>query len=177
MRHDHRLAATSGAKAPLAAKLVATFGYTGFFPWAPATLASLIVAGIYWFLPPLAVWVQAILLVVLTFVGIHASTMTEQELGLDAGPIVIDEVAGMVVTYLLIAIPAAPLERAVVLGAGLVLFRVFDILKPWPIDRFQHLPAGRGIMADDLMAGLFSNIALQLLLALGLLRWIPGVGS
>jgi phosphatidylglycerophosphatase A len=87
---------------------------------------------------------------------------------------VIDEVAGMIVTYLLIPFPEALLPRLAVLGAGFVLFRIFDILKPYPIDRMQNLPGGRGIMADDLMAGLYSNIALQLLLAIGFLRWIPG---
>lgn len=103
--------------------------------------------------------------------------MTEQELGLDAGPIVIDEVAGMIVTYMLIPLPEAAWPRLVVLGAGFVFFRFFDILKPWPADRLQHLPAGYGIMADDVMAGIYSNIGVRILLAFGLLKFIPGFAS
>jgi hypothetical protein len=62
-----------GPCAPFLARLIATFGYTGFFPWAPASLASLIMLGVYFFLPPLAVWVQAILLIVITWVGIQTA--------------------------------------------------------------------------------------------------------
>ena len=162
-------------RAPLAARLIATFGYTGFFPWAPATLASLIVMIVYALLPPLAAWVQAVALVVVTLVGIVTATMMEQELGHDAGPIVIDEVAGMIVTYMLLRIPEAALPKLVVLGAGFVFFRIFDILKPWPVAQFQNLPAGRGVVADDVMAGLYANIATQLVLAVGLLKWL-GLG-
>ncbi|MDZ4806380.1 MAG: phosphatidylglycerophosphatase A [Candidatus Eisenbacteria bacterium] len=164
-----------GPRAPLVARLIATVGHTGFFPWAPATLASLIVAAVYFILPPLAIWVQAIALVVVTLVGIITATMMEQELGHDAGPIVIDEVAGMIMTYLLVPIPEAMMAKLAVLGAGFVFFRIFDIFKPWPVAQFQNLPAGRGVVADDIMAGLYSNIALQGLLALGFLRWISGV--
>lgn len=168
------LPAHDGLKAPLLARLIATVGHVGFFPWAPATLASLIVSGIYFCLPPLAVWVQAIALVVVTLIGIITATMMEHELGHDAGPIVIDEVAGMIMTYMLVPMPEEMMAKVAVLGAGFVLFRVFDIFKPWPCAQFQNLPAGRGVVADDIMAGLYSNIALQGLLALGFLRWIAG---
>lgn len=162
-------------KAPLLARLIATVGYTGFFPWAPATLASLIVTVVYFLLPPLAVWVQAIALVIVTLIGIITATMMEHELGHDAGPIVIDEIAGMIMTYLVVPIPETTMAKLAVLGAGFVLFRIFDILKPWPVAQFQNLPAGRGVVADDIMAGLYSNIALQALLAFGLLRWVAGL--
>lgn len=155
---------------------MATLGYTGFFPVAPASLASLIVAVLYFFFPPSTV-LQMVLLLLVTLVGTITSTVAEKELGLDAGPIVIDEVAGMIVTMLYVPIPAAPLERAAVIVAGLAFFRFFDIVKPWPADKLQHLPGGRGIMADDLMAGVYSNLALRILLALGLLRWVGGSGS
>jgi phosphatidylglycerophosphatase A len=163
-------------RAPLAARLIATLGGTGFFPFAPATLASLVVAAVYFFLPPMSVLVQGILLAAVTWVGVVTSTMAERELGLDAHPIVIDEVAGMVVTLLFISLPAAAPARLAVLLVGFGFFRIFDIFKPWPADRLQHLPGGRGIVADDLMAGVYSNVALRLVMALGLLRWIPGGG-
>jgi phosphatidylglycerophosphatase A len=162
-------------KAPMLARLIATVGYTGFFPWAPATLASLIVAVLYFVLPPLALWVQALALVLVTLIGIITATMMEQELGHDAGAIVIDEVAGMIVTYIMVPMPEELLPKLAVLGAGFVFFRIFDILKPWPVAQFQNLPAGRGVVADDVMAGLYSNIALQAIVALGLVRWAEGL--
>ncbi|HEX7879064.1 MAG TPA: phosphatidylglycerophosphatase A, partial [Candidatus Eisenbacteria bacterium] len=96
------------------------------------------------------------------------------ELGHDAGAIVIDEVAGMIVTYIMVPMPEATLPKLAVLGAGFVFFRIFDILKPWPVAQFQNLPAGRGVVADDVMAGLYSNIALQAVVAFGLVRWVEG---
>lgn len=167
--------AQDGVKVPLLARLIATVGYTGFFPFAPATLVSLMVMAIYFVLPPLAIWIQAIALVLVTLIGIITATMMEHELGHDAGPIVIDEVAGMIMTYMLVPIPEETMAKAAVLGAGFVFFRIFDIFKPWPVAQFQNLPAGRGVVADDIMAGLYSNIALQALLALGFLRWIAGI--
>lgn len=161
-------------RAPLAARLVATFGYTGFFPVAPATLASLLVAVIYFGLPAMTWPVQAALLVAVSWIGVITSTMTEKELGHDAGPIVIDEVAGMIVTYLLVTVPAAGLPRIAVLLAGFVFFRIFDIVKPWPAAQLQNLPAGRGIVADDLMAGVYANIALRLVILFGPRSWFHG---
>lgn len=164
---------------PLAIGLATFFG-TGFFPWAPATLASLIVSIVYHFLPaaffaPPGAWLpQGLALLVVTFIGVISATLAEKQLGLDAGPIVIDEVAGMIVTYLLVPMPAALLPRLAVLGVGFVAFRVFDILKPWPVDRIQNLPGGWGIMADDLLAGVYSNVAVRLAL-LFVLPHLPGL--
>lgn len=165
------------SRAPLAARLIATLGGAGFFPFAPATLASLIVAVAYLLLPPPGRPVQGILLVAVTWIGVITSTMAEEELGHDAHPIVIDEVAGMIVTLLWVPLPAAFPAKLAVLLVGFAFFRVFDILKPWPVGGLQRLPGGRGIVADDLMAGVYSNLALRLVLAAGLLRWIPGGGS
>lgn len=167
-------------QAPPLAIALATVGGTGFFPWAPATLASLFVAIVYFFLPagffagPKALWAQGAALAVVSLVGVISATLAEKQLGLDAGPIVIDEVAGMIVTYLLVPMPEAFLPRLAVLGAGFVAFRVFDIFKPWPVDRIQNLPGGYGIMADDLLAGVYSLVALRLCLAF-VLPHIPGL--
>lgn len=155
---------------------MATFFGTGRFPWAPATLASLIVTLVFIVLPPLGPLTQAGLLAAVTLVGVISAGLAEQELGLDAGPIVIDEVAGMLVTYLLVPLPAELVPRLAVLGCGFVFFRIFDILKPFPVDRIQHLPGGYGIMADDLLAGLYANIALRLTTLFVLSRFFPGLG-
>lgn len=160
-----------GVRAPLLARLIATVGCSGYFPVAPATLASLIVTVLYFLLPSPGPVAQALLLIVVTWLAVITSTMAEKELGHDAHPIVIDEVAGMIVTYLLVALPAGGGPRLAVLGAGFVFFRIFDIFKPWPADRLQNLPGGRGIVADDLMAGVYANIALRLLILLGPAAW------
>lgn len=89
--------------------------------------------------------------IVAILIGIPAATIVADESGReDPGHVVIDEVAGQLIT--LIALPSVP-GYAVL---GLILFRVFDIFKPWPIRRFEALPAGTGIMMDDVVAGLFA---------------------
>jgi len=88
---------------------------------------------------------------VATGVGIPVSTIVARESGRDdPGHVVIDEVAGQL--FALIAIPADWQHAAM----GLVLFRLFDIVKPWPIRKIERLPAGTGIMMDDVAAGLMS---------------------
>ncbi|MBW1721512.1 MAG: phosphatidylglycerophosphatase A [Deltaproteobacteria bacterium] len=76
----------------------------------------------------------------------------------DPGEIVIDEVAGFLVTLFLVPISGATL------AAGFVFFRVFDILKPYPVKRLERFEGGKGILLDDLMAGLYANLALRLFL-------------
>jgi phosphatidylglycerophosphatase A len=95
--------------------------------------------------------------VVVTVAGVWASQKAERVIGRkDPGAIVIDEVAGMTLSVLLL--PLTPL----VLGAAFVLFRVFDIWKPFPAGWSQRLPGGLGVMTDDLIAGVY---ALAILLA------------
>jgi phosphatidylglycerophosphatase A len=78
----------------------------------------------------------------------------------DPRQIVVDEIAGQMVT--LAFLPVAPS----VLAAGFFLFRALDVWKPWPADRLEALPGGSGIMADDLMAGLYGNLILQVIVAM-----------
>lgn len=132
---------------------------TGLAPRAPGTFGTL--AGI----PPILVlwWLDApwpamaALALALTVVGIWCAGRTARHLGVhDHGSIVIDEVAGMVIT--LIAVPPSWLA----LLAGFGLFRLFDIVKPWPIRRIDaRVHGGLGIMADDVAAGLAANLCLQ----------------
>ena len=100
----------------------------------------------------------AIAAVAVTAIGIPAATIVAHESGReDPGHVVIDEVAGQLIA--LIALPAVP-GYAVL---GLFLFRFFDILKPWPVRRFEQLPEGTGIMMDDVAAGVLALICAQLL--------------
>lgn len=81
----------------------------------------------------------------------------------DPREIVADEFAGQAVTFLVVSWAAKQHLWAVMLG-GFLLFRVFDILKPWPIRKLEKLPKGWGILTDDLLAGLYAGIILRVLL-------------
>lgn len=138
------------------ATLLATFGLIGFFPFAPGTAASLVVVVLVWLTTlltgPISGWSLLVAAFGIYFVGIPAATITEKELGRkDPRPVVIDEVAGQ-----LIALAFLPLTWQTMLMAFL-LFRAFDIIKPFPINWLdKNLPGGFGIMTDDMLAGAFA---------------------
>ena len=144
------------------AVFVATVGYCGYFPVAPGTIGS--AAGLLFYL---AVWwaqsplFEVALILGLFAVGIWAGTTAERYFGgIDPGPIVMDEVVGMLITLAFIPVG--------ITGAliGFVLFRIFDVLKPFPAGRLEKLHGGLGVMADDAMAAIYANIALRLVLYL-----------
>lgn len=102
--------------------------------------------------PSLELTVSALIVVA----GAWSARLTEKALGVeDPGPVVIDEVVGMFVSLLWL-----PATWPVVLAAFLA-FRVFDIVKPWPAGRLEHVPGGWGVMADDVMAGVYANLLVQ----------------
>jgi phosphatidylglycerophosphatase A len=147
------------------AVLLATGVGLGRLPVAPATWASAATA-----LALLPVWprlgLPAFLAATLgvTLLALVTCGPAEEVLGHDAHPIVLDEVAGMMVTMCGVpAIGHAHRSVAITLLAGFLLFRVFDIWKPWPADRSQALPGAFGIVTDDLLAGVYANLALRLL--------------
>ena len=145
------------------AVFLASAGYAGYVPFAPGTIGSLVglilYAGIHWAHAPL--FAELAILAVVLVVGVWAAGITERHLGLeDPGPVVIDEVAGMLIPLVLTGVGWS---GAV---AGFLLFRLFDIVKPYPASKLERLGGGLGIMADDVMAGLYANVALQLLLRL-----------
>ena len=129
--------------------IIGTFFGTGYAPIAPATVASFAVFLIWWLVAPVPLWIQAALIVLVTVIGIPVSTRLEVLHGEDPKLVVIDEVAGMLVTYFGVAAVGWPGWLA-----GFFWFRFFDIFKPLGIRRLERLPAGTGIMADDLGAGL-----------------------
>jgi len=100
--------------------------------------------------------------VFLTLLGILTANRVEEIWGKDHGRVVIDEIAGMCITLLFV-----PLKWEYII-IGLVLFRFFDILKPLFIRRLEKLPGGWGVMADDVLAGVYANIVLQLVVILEL---------
>jgi phosphatidylglycerophosphatase A len=139
---------------------LATFGYVGFFPFAPGTAGS--AAAILLFLPVRwtgSIAVELAVAALVSAVGVWAATETEKALGVeDPGPVVIDEVAGMLVSLLFL-----PASWGVI-AAAFLCFRLFDIVKPWPCGRLERLHGGLGIMADDLAAGVYANLTVHLLL-------------
>jgi phosphatidylglycerophosphatase A len=139
---------------------VATVLGVGYVPIAPGTFGSA-VGLLLWFALPSSPLVQAIAIVVIFVVGSWSGSVAERHFGrIDPGHVVIDEVAGMLVTLFLV-----PVGWMGVL-AGFLLFRIADIIKPYPANRLERLPGGLGIMADDVMAGIYANLALRLTLAI-----------
>ncbi len=143
-------------------RAVASFFWIGYFPIAPGTAASLVIALVYkFFLSSLAWPLISGLFLFLLFLGVFASGSWAGELGRrDPGVIVIDEVCGQL--FVLLFVP--PLWIPILFG--FVLFRVFDILKPYPISKAEDLNAGWGIMADDLAAAVLAKAVLHIYLYL-----------
>ena len=146
------------------ALFVASFGYVGFFPIAPGTAGSLaalvLFAGVRWVgMPAFELGMIALVMVA----GIWAANGAERVLGLkDPGPIVIDEVLGMLITLAVI-----PVSLTGIL-VGFLLFRVFDVMKPFPAARIEHLSGGFGVMLDDAVAGLYAHLVLRVCM-----WWVP----
>lgn len=137
---------------------VATLGGIGCLRWVPGTAGALVGCGV-WLLTTLlpgSLWWQLGMIAVLVSLGVWVSGRAERELGaVDAQEIVIDEAAAAVLVFL--GLPASLVTFAV----GIIAFRFFDIVKPFPISRLQRLPGGWGIVADDVAAALVSTVILR----------------
>ena len=144
---------------------IATCGYLGYVPIAPGTFGS--AAGLLVFFAvrstgSVAVELAAIALIFA--IGLWAGTVAEHHFGgIDPGPVVLDEVVGMLITLALLPVN---LTGAIV---GFLVFRVLDVVKPWPSARFEKLPGGLGVMADDGMAAIYGNLLMR-----GLILLFPG---
>lgn len=127
----------------------------GYVPVAPGTFGS--AAGLLlWLAVRGSAPAQAITIAVVILVGSWSGGVAERRFGIrDPGRVVIDEVAGMLVTLFLN--PVGWRGAA----AAFVLFRLADIVKPFPANRLERLPGGVGIVADDVMAGIYANLALR----------------
>ena len=139
---------------------IATGCYSGYLPKAPGTWGSLVGLLLFFLLHTLSLEIYLAVLAGLFVIGTFAAGEAEKIVDhKDPGLVVIDEIIGMLVT--MIAIPATPLA----MGLGFILFRIFDIWKPFPVNFFdQRFHGGLGIMLDDVMAGIYSLIILQLVI-------------
>ncbi|MBB1285032.1 phosphatidylglycerophosphatase A [Flavisolibacter sp. BT320] len=140
-------------------KLIATFFGVGYIQKGAGTLAALFccVAWYFW-LGQTGLATEISLLVLVFFLGVITATTVEKEWGHDSNRVVIDEVHGMLMALFLV-----PADWRYVLIA-FVLFRFFDIAKPLGIRRMERQPKGWGVMLDDLLAGLYSNVILQIII-------------
>ena len=160
---------TNGSR-PAAARLglaIATCGYIGFVPIAPGTFGSAAGLALFLLLAHAGSTALYVGVAVLLFgLGVWGASVAERELGRpDPGPVVMDEVVGMLIT---LAFLDVTLAGAV---AGFLVFRVLDVVKPWPSRRFEQLHGGLGVMADDAMAAVYGNLVMRALLWLAPAGW------
>jgi len=144
-------------------KMIASIFYVGYLPVAPGTLGSLAALALYYFINHNAVIMAAVILIVIIFGFITAGRVEKIFQEKDPDEIVIDEFAGMLIS--LYGIP--PTMGYIV--AGFLLFRFFDIVKPKPISGLEKLNGSLGIMSDDIIAGVYANIILQVVYLINLL--------
>ncbi len=152
--------------------LTSTLLGLGFIPFAPGTFGTLATAICYFFvmkkysyqIPD--VWINLSILsvaILLFFLGVIISSIAEKRLGHDSGKIVIDEAVGYLIS--IVFLPSVVVGRLwLVVIYTFVLFRVFDIAKPWPINKSQNIKSGWGIMIDDVIAGVYANILAQIII-------------
>jgi phosphatidylglycerophosphatase A len=151
-------------------KLIATGLGIGYIPKGGGTVAAVVCCGVWYLVWPsmtqhgdYPILVPLLITFLITAIGIWSANGVEAEWGKDSYRVVIDEVAGMCLSLLFI-----PINEKNLL-AGLFLFRLFDIAKPFGIRKLEKLSGGWGVMLDDLLAGLYANVLLQGILGLGIL--------
>ena len=144
---------------------IATCGYLGYVPIAPGTFGSAAGLAVFFAVRSTgSVAVELAAIAVLFAIGIWSGTIAEHHFGgLDPGPVVLDEVVGMLITLALLPVN---MTGAIV---GFFIFRVLDVVKPWPSAQFEKLPGGLGVMADDGMAAIYGNLVMR-----GLIYLMPG---
>jgi phosphatidylglycerophosphatase A len=138
---------------------IATCGYLGYVPVAPGTFGSaaglVVLAAVRWSGSPA---LELAVIILLFAVGVWSANAAEGHFGgVDPAPVILDEVVGMLIT---LAFLPVNITGAIV---GFLLFRLFDVVKPWPANRLEALHGGLGVMADDAMAGVYGNVAMRLL--------------
>ena len=138
----------------VALALATSFG-VGYVPFAPGTFGS-VVGVLLWYLLPASATVQLVAILAAFAAGAWSGGIAERHFGnTDPGPVVIDEVMGMWITLFLNPVGW---QGAII---AFFIFRAFDVIKPYPADRLEMLHGGVGVMADDGMAAVYSNLVLR----------------
>jgi len=141
-------------------KIIATVFFIGYFTFAPGTVASVFAMAILWIFTPSDTVILFIIITSLILGTVTSEKVAKESNSKDPSYVVIDEFAGY-----LVAVVFLPMNWQV-LVAGFVLFRFFDILKPPPIRQAEKIGGGLGIMLDDFLAGIFSNLLIRVFLLL-----------
>ncbi|MFN6963096.1 MAG: phosphatidylglycerophosphatase A [Pyrinomonadaceae bacterium] len=186
MKHPIERREARGLKDHFALAVTTVFG-VGYLPLAPGTFGSIVGVAVYFGLEYLLKWsfgvaslggvsetasatvnaAVAVCFLAYTLLGIWAAGRSTQLLGNnDPSEAVVDEVIGQLIAFLFV--PFSSSWQMIL--AGFLLFRLFDIWKPYPIDYLQNLPAGIGVCADDILAGVYAGVCLAILYAIGF--WI-----
>jgi phosphatidylglycerophosphatase A len=147
---------------------IATCGYIGYVPVAPGTFGSAVGLAVFALVRSAdSQLIEALTIVALFAVGVWSGTEAEHHFGgVDPAPVVMDEVVGMLIT--LAFLPVNWIGAVV----GFLVFRLLDVYKPWPAARFEDLPGGLGVMADDGMAAVYGNLLMRALILVGPAGWL-----
>ncbi|MEN3039205.1 MAG: phosphatidylglycerophosphatase A [Candidatus Kryptonium sp.] len=137
-------------------KFIATGFFSGYSPIAPGTAGSVIAILIYWFLINSSIHLL-ILSVLFLIIGIFTSAEFERKNGHDPSVVVIDEMVGMWVSLLFVE------KKFSNVLIAFLIFRAMDIIKPPPARKFDRMNGGIGIMMDDVIAGIYTNILMQII--------------
>ncbi len=147
-------------------KNIATLGFVGYIPIAPGTLGSLVAFFVFISLKP-SIFIHLIILLFIIPIGVISSHYAERVFNeRDSRNIVIDEFCGYLVSVTLL-----PLTLFYTVSA-FFLFRFFDILKPFPIRKIESIGGGKAIVADDLVAAMYTNLILQIWNFIDLVKYI-----
>ena len=147
-------------------KLISSFFYLGFIPPSPGSLASLATVLIWYYFISLPIALFILLVLVLCIIGIYSTKLSLKYFKSDdPKEIVIDEVCGMLISLIGASVN---LQNAII---AFVLFRFFDILKPLYIRKLESLHGAYGIMADDILAGVYAMVILNTINYLGGFSW------
>jgi phosphatidylglycerophosphatase A len=140
------------------AKLFASGLFTGYVPIASGTIGSLLAVGLYCipgFEEPITL---AIIILATLVIGTRTAGIMEKRYGHDPAEMTIDEIAGMWISLFLLP------KRIYVIAATFFIFRILDIIKPFPARKFDRMNGGFGIMMDDVVSGIYANIIIQIAL-------------
>lgn len=145
--------------------ILGSFFNAGFLPNAPGTWGSffalfpIYIVGLY------SPWYgMALLTVLFSYITVWVSEECEKEWGGDPSPLVMDEFAGQAMTFVAISFSGIFSQDLLLLLVGFIFFRFFDIQKPLGVNKLQNLPGGWGILADDLLAGVYAFLCMHGLL-------------
>ncbi len=137
--------------------LIATGLGTGYSPIAPGTAGSLLSAVIIYYFSPVNPWLLMVLIGLFFLAGVYSGNLVEKKHGHDPQIVVLDEMVGMAISLLFLP------KNWILFVIAFILFRIFDIAKPPPVQQSQKLKGGWGIMLDDVLAGSYALLIIQLI--------------